>query len=115
LRLDRANWLASSADAWTLGGRRDLTGSSGEFVRTTGRVPHDFLLDLQSRSENIQTAWNAICSPLLGNIRRAEKTVRDKRNYRGGRFKNFEPHKHAYQTTVTPPLTSTRFPAARRP
>jgi hypothetical protein len=36
LRLDRANWLANSADAWTLGGRRDLTGSSGEFVRNTG-------------------------------------------------------------------------------
>lgn len=37
------------------------------------RVPHDFLLDLQNRSENMQNAWNAICGLRLGKIRRAGK------------------------------------------
>lgn len=40
------------------------------------RVPHDFLLDLQNRSGNMQNAWNAICGLRLGQIRRAGKDGR---------------------------------------
>lgn len=41
------------------------------------RVPHEFLLDLQDRSENMQNAWNAICGLRLGQIRRAGKGGRN--------------------------------------
>jgi hypothetical protein len=46
----RFNWLASSNDAWTTGGLRDVTGSSGSYL---GHQPE------------IRVRWD----PLPGNLR----------------------------------------------
>lgn len=55
-------------------GNPDGAQARAEEETVSVRMPHDFLLDAQSRSDALTNAWNAICGQRLGMIRRAKRT-----------------------------------------